>query len=100
MIIQGTTPKQRINVPLDVANIGAVEIVYAQDDKILFRKGLDDCKVDEKGLSFKLTQEETFSFNYKKLLQIQVRVLSKSGDVVGSCIKETSVAQCLSDEVL
>jgi hypothetical protein len=100
MIIQGTTPKQRINVPLNVENISKIEIVYAQDDKIIFTKSLDDCQVDEKGLSFKLTQEETFSFDHKKLVQIQVRVLSNSGDVVGSLIEHTSVAECLSDEVL
>lgn len=100
MIIQGTTPKQRLNTPLKVEDIAKVEIVYAQNGKIVFTKTKDDCDIDENGFSFKLTQEETFSLDHEKLVGIQARVLSNSGDVVGSLIKFTSVAECLSDEVL
>mgnify|MGYP007072711021 CR=1 FL=1 len=47
---------------------------------------------------FPLTQQETFRL--PKLCQMQVRVKFKSGDVIGSEIKQIDVAHALSKAVL
>lgn len=50
------------------------------------------------GNSISLAQEETFRL--PKLCQMQVRVKFKSGDVIGSEIKQIDVAHALSKAVL
>ena len=77
--------------PLDVASVEKVEI-YLQKS-YPGEIGYEDGK-----FLFPLTQQETFRL--PKLGQMQVRVKFKSGDVIGSEIKQIDVAHALSKAVL
>lgn len=99
-MIRGSTPTHIFNLPIDTALLSKIRIIYAQDDEILFTKEKDVCACDGCRISVKLTQEETFMFDCKKSVQIQIRAATTAGDVVPSKIKLVSVEKCLDNEVL
>jgi hypothetical protein len=75
-------------------------IVYAQSEEEIFRKTASQCHMEGNTLSVELTQEETFLFDCRKKVQIQVRVLTTEGKALASNIITKDVAKCLSNEVL
>lgn len=80
--------------PLDVASVEKVEISLLYLQKSYPGEiGYEDGK-----FLFPLTQQETFRL--PKLCQMQVRVKFRSGDVIGSEIKQVDVAHALSKAVL
>lgn len=99
-MIRGSTPTHNFKLSLDTAILSKIKIIYAQDDKKLFEKNLSDCTLDGNTVSVKLTQEDTFMFDWKKRVQIQIRALTLGGEVVQSSIKFSTVGKCLDDEVL
>lgn len=99
-MIRGSTPTHNFKLPIETDKIEKIRILYAQDDTVLFVKEIDDCKCDGCNVSVTLTQEETFKFNCKKLVQIQLRIKTINGDVIPSKETLVSVEKCLDNEVL
>lgn len=100
IIRQGTTPTHTFTVPFDTSTLKAVRIVYAQCDKVLFVRTGDDIKMGQNTIITTLTQEETLEIDPKKVVQIQVRVLTNSDDSLASDVMLVSAAKCLEQEVL
>lgn len=99
-MIRGTTPTHVYTLPFETALLRELKIIYAQADKILFEKLAKHCEMTEKTASVTLTQEETFSFDCKLPVQIQVRALTVDGVSLASSIMLISVEKCLDNEVL
>ena len=98
-MIRGTTPTHTFKLPFDTAICNKVKVVYAQDDKVLFKKSATDCDISGDTISLGLTQEETLMFDCTKPVQIQLEILTGGGDVLKSLIKLVSVGKCLDGEV-
>lgn len=97
---RGTTPTHTFTLPFDVSLVAKARILYSQNGApVLTKEGSDITMVDNT-LSVKLSQEETFKFDYNKYVEIQVRVLTQTGEVLASNIVPVSVGQCLEEEVL
>jgi len=80
--------------PIDIETVEKVEISLLYLQKSYPGEiGYEDGK-----FLFPLTQQETFRL--PKLCQMQVRVKFRSGDVIGSEIKQVNVAHALSKAVL
>ena len=94
----GTTPIHIFKHKLNPNVISKVRIIYSQNDQKVLVK--EDCTVQEDTITVKLTQEDTLKFDYKKPVEIQVRVLTVSGDCPTSAIKVVSAGRCLDDGVL
>lgn len=99
-MIRGTTPTHTFTLPFDVSNVAKCKIIYSQDDVQVFCKRTEDCVLDGADVRVTLTQEDTFKFDCKKLVQIQVRVLTGGGNLITSDVMVTTVGKCLDDEVL
>jgi predicted small metal-binding protein len=97
---RGTTPTHTFTLPIAVDNVSEALIVYAQSDEEILRKTVNHCRMDGNTLAVDLTQEETFLFDCKRRVQIQVRVLTMDGKALASNIITTDVDKCLSNEVL
>ena len=97
---QGTTPTHEFQIPFSANEIRQVMIVYTQGDKEILCKNTEDVTLGEKKVSVTLTQEETFLFDHKQNVRIQVRVLTHVGDALSSNIITVDVEECLNDEVL
>lgn len=98
--MRGTTPIHKFTLPIDTALLCKIKIIYAQDDNELLTKRDCDCTCDGRTITVKLTQEETFLFDCKKSVQIQLRAKTHDGDAVKSKIKLVSVGKCLDNEVI
>ena len=91
----GTTPKHTFTFPCETNNNQELKITYSQNKKIILEKYLADCEVDKNSVSYKLTQEETFLFANDVNVELQVRVLTTTGDVLASNIRIVTVERCL-----
>lgn len=99
-MVKGTTPTHYFTLPFDTSLLENARIVYSQYEKVVLKKELLDCECDGNVLSCRLTQEETFLFVHPRSIQIQLRALTTSGDVINSYIETVTCEQCLDNEVL
>lgn len=97
---RGTTPTHIFNVDIDTSLVKEVKITYSQRDKEILVKRTADCTIEEGKIITKLSQEDTFLFEYNTIVTIQVRVLTLGGEVLSSELIMASVGKCLDDEVL
>ena len=99
-MIVGTTPTHTFNVPFDTSLISRVEVVYAQNDKMIFSKQTKDCVLESNRVRVTLNQEDTFKFDHKSPVEIQLWVYPKSGGALASIPKKVGVIKCLKKEVI
>lgn len=99
-MIRGTTPTHTFTIPFDTSLIKEVRVVYAQADEPIICKETADCSLKGQEISTTLTQEETFKFDCKKAVQIQIRVLTTAGEVLATRVQSVSVDKCLDNEVM
>lgn len=99
-MIRGTTPTHTFNIPFDTSMVDEVKIVYAQDDQVVLEKDTTDCVLGAQTISVTLTQEDTFLFDHKKAVEVQLRVLTPGGDVLASIPEKVGITKCLDNEVL
>ena len=97
---RGTTPTHTFTLPFDTGLIKSVKVVYSQGGSIVLEKKTADCTLNGNTITYRLTQEESLSFNDKKKVDIQVRVLLQDDTAMASDIKSVYVSECLDDEVL
>jgi DNA-directed RNA polymerase subunit L len=96
----GTTPTHYFKLPFNVDTISKIRILYSQDNKIVFVKNTEDCTLENNLVTTKLTQENTLAFDYRKPIEVQVRVLDVNGDSLVSTIKVIRAGRCLDNEVI
>ena len=99
-MIRGTTPTHYFTAPCDPSTIDKINVLYGQDDELLFKKVTADCKIDGTTISTKLTREESLLFNHKKAAQVQAVILTTGGDVLESLVKNIGVSKLLDDGVI
>lgn len=99
-MIVGTTPTHTFNIPFDTSLISKVRVVYSQNDKKVLTKTEEDCILENKTVSVTLTQSDTFKFDHKSPVEIQLRLLTNTGIVLGSVPKKIGVTKCLETEVI
>lgn len=99
-MIKGTTPTYTFTLPFDTSIVNKVKITYAQDDVTTLEKYTTDCTLNDETISVTLTQEDTFLFDCKKPLEIQIRILTSGGDVIASVPQTIGISKCLDNEVL
>lgn len=96
-----TTPTHEFElVDFDSTVIKNIKITYAQGGTVILEKRDDEITIDGNKAILKLTQEETARFSTDTLVEIQVRILTHSGDAVASNITTVGAQKVLDDEVL
>lgn len=99
-MIRGTTPTHTFNLQFDTSVITKIRVLYAQNDNVILEKTESDCEVTDSAITLRLTQEETFLFDRKHPVEIQIRILCDDGSVLTSVPYKVGVLKCLQDEVL
>lgn len=84
VIIQGTTPEHEFTLPFDTSLIKELRISYGQKGREVIVKYDEDCTYNDNVITVSLTQEDTFMFNSKLLVDVQFRVLTKNGQIHGN----------------
>lgn len=96
---RGTTPTHIFTLPFDVEQAEEIRVLYAQDGDVKIKKEKEDLQILFNSITLKLTQEETFLFDTKSLVEIQIRV-KMDNNVFASDILTVRVQKLLEDEVL
>lgn len=99
-MIKGTTPTHTFRLPVTAENVKVLKITYSQDNLVRIVKRMNDCTLNGSTARVKLTQEETLSLNHHKSVEIQIRILTVSGDALASNVKSVPCGRCLDTEVL
>lgn len=99
-MIRGTTPLHVFTLPFSTDLIKNLRVIYSQNDEPVLKKELDDCKLNGNTVEVKLSQVDTFTFNSDYPVEIQVRVLTKTGDALASLPQRVGLDRCLENEVL
>ena len=111
-MIRATTPIHTFIFEEDPSGYARILITYAQGGSIVMEKTKSDLDFETVNdpltnklyytASYRLSQEETKKFQASsgKQVQVQVRVLTNSGEALASDKKSISVQDVLNDEVL
>jgi hypothetical protein len=97
---RGTTPTHTFSLPFSVETISALRITYAQNGEIVMNKTEGDVTAEGQEISVTLTQEETLKFSDKSNVEIQLKILSTSGDVLASPVYTVHPLRIIDEEVL
>ena len=97
-MIRGSTPTHTFNCKIAPDLIHKVRVLYSQNDVLALKKEDEDCIKDGQKVIVKLTQEDTLSFKEGKV-EIQLRILTPTGDSIPSNIHVVNVSKLLEDEV-
>ena len=74
-MIQGTTPTHKFFIDIATNLIDKLRISYEQNGKIVLRKEMKDCQIDDGMVTTKLTQEDTLKFDAPGNVRIQIHAL-------------------------
>lgn len=96
----GTTPTHTFTLPIDTNILEKVRVIYSQNREVLIKKTEADCKLRGNTVIVKLNQEDTFKISRDFLVEIQLRVKTKDGDVMKSIPERVMPGICLDSEVL
>jgi hypothetical protein len=95
----GTTPTHTFTLPADIAStVAKVRVIYSQCDSVVMTK--DVTALTGNAVVIKLTQEETLKFHDRKPVDIQLHLLTKSGEALTSDIITKPPFEFLGNEVL
>ena len=97
---RGTTPTHTFSLPFEKEFISDLRITYEQDKQDILTKTLKDVNFVENEVSVILTQEETFKFREKGLVQVQLKIKTVKGQVLNSNIIEMKIEPSLDEEVI
>ena len=97
---RGTTPKHTFTLPFDTATIEKIRVIYAQRDAVVFEKKESDVHLVGNEVRVTLTQADTLKLQSAYKTEIQIRVLTKSGQAFASDIVSVNTDRCMTDEVL
>lgn len=97
---QGTTPKHTFKLPFSIPDGSVVRVIYKQSENVLFVKTANDCAIEADTISLRLTQEETFQFDVRYKVRIQIRILTPNDEALESEVIVRTVKECLEREVL
>lgn len=97
---RGTTPTHTFEIPFDVSLVSKAMVIYSQNDKELFCKETSDCNMSGNIMSVTLTQEDTLKLDCRRLVEIQLRILTVTGEALASEVMLVNVGKCLNNEVI
>ena len=99
-MIRGTTPLLAFEIPFDTNLLADAYVTLSQSEGIVVEKRLQDCTVDSRRLSVRLTQEETLKLQCDCNTEIQVRAKTKAGEALASDIFVVKTERILKDGVI
>jgi hypothetical protein len=99
-MIRGTTPTHIFRLPFDSSLLSSARVVYKQGQREVLRKETEAFDMEENILRVTLSQEDTLRFDCKLSVKLQLRVKTKTGQVLAMKPRIVTVDECLDGEVL
>lgn len=96
----GTTPTHTWTLPFDASLVAEARAIYKQSGEEILRKETEHFTMEGQKLSVTLSQEETFRFDCRIPVKIQLRVRTTAGKVLKTTPISKSPTECLDREVI
>lgn len=96
----GTTPTHTWTFPFDTSLVAEARMIYKQSGAEILRKETEHFTMEGQKLSVTLSQEETFLFDCRTPVKIQLRVRTTGGRVLKTTPISIRITECLDREVL
>lgn len=106
-MIRGTTPTLIFSdMPLDCHEVNRINIMFKQDNELIFVKTKDDCEISTDGstLTVELTEEETLKLDDgyhagkpEGIVEIQIKIEDENGKITASQPMRARVGKILDD---
>ena len=96
-MIRGTTPTVEFTLPFLLSNVDKIWITFSQNNSELFTLEKQDCELYEYTIQATLTQKQTLKLLSQTMVEIQVRLLTKTGVAMASNIIKEPVQRILKD---
>lgn len=98
--VRGATWHSEFELPFGEEYISVLEITYSQNGEIILQKRKEDCTIKGNIIYVELTQEETFLFDEKQLVDVQIKAKDPTGNAVSSDVISEFVYPSLSQKPL
>lgn len=97
-IRRGSAMNTSFSLPTDITGIAKVKAIFAQRERIIAK----ECTYSEERGAYTafLGQNDTLFFEAGDVIQIQLKILLSSGDVLVSDVMEAECTKGLSSEVI
>ena len=95
----GTTPTYVFQLPEGADSVKTAKVTFRQNRTVILEKK-EECIIEDNVVKVSLSQEETFLFDARYKTDVQLRVVTPSGDALSSDIYTLEVAECIDREVL
>lgn len=99
IFMQGTTPSQYFELPFPTSLLEKVSVTYRQKKKVILIKRTEDCVLQDNYVIVPLTQEDTLMFNPNYIVEVQVKVKTLNGEVMGCDEYRLAVEEIFDKEV-
>lgn len=97
---RGTTPTHTFTLPFEASLVAKLRVIYAQRDIVKIVKKECHAEFDGNTIRVKLSQNDTLRLSCSLKTEIQVKVLTHTGESFVSEIITVKTERCLIDEVL
>lgn len=96
----GTTPTHTWALPFDASLVAEARAIYKQSGEEILRKETEHFTMEGQKLSVTLSQEETFLFDCRTPVKIQLRIRTTAGQALKTPVIVKTPTECLDREVL
>ncbi|MBR4079860.1 MAG: hypothetical protein IKK29_06570 [Christensenellaceae bacterium] len=97
---RGATSTHKFVLPIPTDGLKTIQITYSQNGKIVLQKKNAEIRTDGYELTTVITQAQSFLFDSRSYVDIQVRVLTIDDVAFASQPMRTTVSVSLDNEVL
>lgn len=99
-MIRGTTPRLVFEFKHTVDFIKDLRITFEQNGEKKVEKKKDDVSFEDNKVIVKLLQEDTLAFSKAEVVEVQLKVLTVTGDVLATDVYKLMVQDILNEEIL
>jgi hypothetical protein len=100
LVTRGSTPTHFFELPFSTQELSDACITYAAETMEPIDFYLSDCRVKDKYIIIDLTQENTLSFPEGEVVEVQIKVLTKSNKVFVSPTYRLGIEKVLNGRVM
>lgn len=93
-----TTPTHYFDLPIATEQVLGVEVIYKSGETTLLHKRTEDVKFEDNTVVLELTQADTKVFAGHRIIEIQLRVMTKDCKVPMTDVFRVTVDKCLFEE--
>lgn len=100
LIMPGSTPTQVFELPFSTNELADVLVTYAFETTNLLEKDWSKCTLDGNYIIVELSQEDTLKFPANEVVEVQLKVLTKSNKVFVSPSYRLGIEKALNRRVM